>query len=153
MRNSRLFKSVLSLVLVVAMVLGTVTTSYAEEVETTEVTVEEVFEAIENVEEKVDDVIASLPYGGDISEATEEVIITVAGEEKIVGVIEEAEKVIENEALLDSEETDAATSEMDKAEEKIEEINGKREMSGYPIPFSHLLTALLLTFSFSASVP
>ena len=122
MRNSRLFKSVLSLVLVVAMVLGTVTTSYAEEVETTEVTVEEVFEAIENVEEKVDDVIASLPYGGDISEATEEVIITVAGEEKIVGVIEEAEKVIENEALLDSEETDAATSEMDKAEEKIEEI-------------------------------
>jgi len=122
MRNNKLFKSVLSLVLVVAMVLGTVTTSYAEEVETTEVTVEDVFEAIEDVEEKVDDVIASLPYGGDLSGAAEDVIITVAGEEKIVGVIEDAEAVIENEALLDTEETDAATSEMNKAEEKIEEI-------------------------------
>lgn len=122
MRNNKLLKSVLSLVLVVAMVLGTVTTSYAEEVETTEVTVEDVFEAIENVEEKVDDVIASLPYGGDLSGAVEDVVITVAGEEKIVGVIEEAEEVIENEALLDSEETDAAASEMNTAEEKIEEI-------------------------------
>lgn len=122
MRNNKLFKSVLSLVLVVAMVLGTVTTSYAEEVETTEVTVEDVFEAIENVEEKVDDVIASLPYGGDLSGAVEDVVITVAGEEKIVGVVEEAEEVIENEALLDSEETDAAASEMNTAEEKIEEI-------------------------------
>ena len=122
MRNSRLFKSVLSLVLVVAMVLGTVTTSYAEEVETTEVTVEDVFEAIENVEEKVDDVIASLPYGGDLSGAVDDVIITVAGEEKIIGVIEDAEETIENEALLDSEETDAAASEMNTAEEKIEEI-------------------------------
>ncbi len=122
MKFNKLMKSTLCLGLAGTMILGSVTTSRASEVvEPTESTVitesteaaeavdaSEVVESMEAAEEEAKDVIASVPFG-DV--AVEEVVVIInvnqsqSSVEEAEEIVEDAEAEIDEEGLLNKEET------------------------------------------------
>ncbi len=138
MKVTNWFKKGLCFALSFAMIIGTVTTSYAEEVvESTEVvetteTVEvveatEVVEVIENVEEQITDVIVSVTLGEEaLAEKAEELVGEVVKTDDVVteveDIITDAEENIDE--VLSTETTDVATGEMDNVDTNIDNMNG-----------------------------
>ncbi len=79
---------------------------------------------LDNVVNDAVNAIASLPYGEGTAEAVDGVLITVAGEDKIIGGLDKAEEIIEEKKLLDSEEVNDATTDMNLAENHLGNLAG-----------------------------